>query len=136
MEIVLDKRKIGKHNNLKVVGSKKNIGRLKHDSQEEFEDPKGVIRIRKLKKDRQHNGQKKDKQRSTNHTHKTKDQETRTSLKSWGELRYSGRLGSSCFTSGTRRFTLIYKPGVNAISPSLVINQLNPKLNTHLCRGP
>ena len=30
--------------------------------QEEFEDPKGIIRIRKLKKDRQHNGQKKDRQ--------------------------------------------------------------------------
>jgi len=27
--------------------------------QEEFEDTKGVIRIRELKKDRQHNGQKK-----------------------------------------------------------------------------
>ena len=41
---------------------------------EEFEDTKGVIRIRKSKKDRQHNGQKqKDKQRSINHTHKTKD---------------------------------------------------------------
>ena len=37
--------------------------------QEEFEDTKGVIRIRKSK-DRQHNGQKKnDKQRSTKHTH-------------------------------------------------------------------
>ena len=33
---------------------------------EELEDTKGVIRFRKLKKDRQHNGQKKkDKQRST-----------------------------------------------------------------------
>jgi hypothetical protein len=33
----------------------------------EFEDTKGVIRIRKSKKNRQHNGQKKkDKQRSTN----------------------------------------------------------------------
>ena len=41
---------------------------------EEFEDTKGMIRIRKSKKDRQHNGQKqKDKQRSINHTHKTKD---------------------------------------------------------------
>ena len=40
----------------------------------EFEDTKGVIRIRKSKKDRQHNDQmKKDKQRSTNHTQKTKD---------------------------------------------------------------
>ena len=34
--------------------------------QEEFEDTKGVIRIRKSKKNRQHNGEKKqDKQRST-----------------------------------------------------------------------
>jgi hypothetical protein len=42
--------------------------------QEEFEDTKGVIRIRKSK-NRQHNGQKKkDKQRSTKHMHKTKDQ--------------------------------------------------------------
>jgi hypothetical protein len=40
---------------------------------EEFEDTKGVIRIRKLK-NRQHNGQKKkDKQRSTKHIHKAKD---------------------------------------------------------------
>jgi len=35
---------------------------------EEFEYTKGVIRIRKSEKDRQHNGQyKKDKQRSTKH---------------------------------------------------------------------
>ena len=44
---------------------------------EEFEDTKGVVRIRILKKNRRHNGQKKkgqkDKQRSTKHTHKTKD---------------------------------------------------------------
>jgi hypothetical protein len=38
-----------------------------------FEDTKGVIRIRKMKKDRQHNGQKKkDKHRSTKHTLKNK----------------------------------------------------------------
>jgi len=42
---------------------------------EEFEDTKGVIRIRKSKKNRQHNGQK-NKQRSTKHTHKTKDRVT------------------------------------------------------------
>ena len=49
---------------------------------EEFEDTKRVIRIRKSQKDRQHNGQKKkDKQLSTNHTHKTKDRVTRTPLK-------------------------------------------------------
>jgi hypothetical protein len=58
-------QKIGKSNELK-----------------EFEDTKGVIRIRISKKDRQHNGQKKnDKQRSTKHTHKTKDRITRTPLK-------------------------------------------------------
>jgi hypothetical protein len=40
-----------------------------------FEDSKGVIKIRKSSKNRQHNGQKKkDKQRSTRHTHKTKEQ--------------------------------------------------------------
>jgi len=38
-----------------------------------------VIRIRKSKKDRQHNGQK-DKQRSTKHTYKTKDRVTRIPL--------------------------------------------------------
>jgi hypothetical protein len=52
---------------------------------EEFKDTKGVIRIRKSMKDRQHNGQmKNDKQRSTKHTHKTKDQVTRTPLKTGG----------------------------------------------------
>ena len=47
---------------------------------EEFDDTKGVIRIR-ISKNRQHNGQtKKYKQRSTKHTHKTKDRVTRTPL--------------------------------------------------------
>ena len=41
-------------------------------------------------KDRQHNGQKKkDKQRSTNYTHKAKDRVTRTTLKTGDELRCS-----------------------------------------------
>jgi hypothetical protein len=49
---------------------------------EEFEDTKGVIRIRKSEKNRQHNGQKKKyKQRSTKHTHETKDRVKRTPLK-------------------------------------------------------
>ena len=44
----------------------------------DFEDTKRVIRIRKSKKDRKHNGHKnKDKQRSTKHIHKTNDQVTR-----------------------------------------------------------
>jgi len=34
---------------------------------EEFEDTKGVIRIRKSQKDRQHNGQKKKAKRTNNH---------------------------------------------------------------------
>jgi hypothetical protein len=45
----------------------------------------------------------KDKQRSTKHTYKAKDRVTRTPLKTGGELRCSGRLSSSCFTSSTRR---------------------------------
>jgi hypothetical protein len=44
---------------------------------EEFEDTKGAIRIRILRKNRQHNDQK-DKQRSTKNTYKTKDRVTRT----------------------------------------------------------
>ena len=49
----------------------------------------------------------KDKQLSTKHTHKTKDRATRTPLKSWGELRCSGRVGSSSSTSDTRRVNLV-----------------------------
>jgi len=45
--------------------------RTNNDIHEEFEDTNGVIRLRKLKKNRQHNGRKKqgqkDKQRSTKH---------------------------------------------------------------------
>ena len=47
------------------------------------------------------------KQRSTKHTYKTKDRVTRTPLKTGGELRCSGRVGSSCYTSGTRRVNLV-----------------------------
>ena len=48
-----------------------------------------------------------DKQRSTKHTHKTKDRVTRTPLKTGGELWCSGRVSSSCSTSGTRRVNLV-----------------------------
>jgi hypothetical protein len=82
--------------------------------EKEFEDSKGVIRICISKKNRQHNGkkteeqttqwikekEKKDKQRSTKHTHKTNDRVTRTPQKLGV---YSGRVSSSCPTSGTRR---------------------------------
>ena len=49
----------------------------------------------------------KDKQRSTKHTHKTKDQMTRIPLKTGGELRCFGRVSSSCSTCGTRRVNLV-----------------------------
>jgi hypothetical protein len=51
-----------------------------------------------------------DKQRSTKHTHKTKDRITRTQLKTGGELRCSERIGSSCSTSDTRRINLVTNP--------------------------
>jgi hypothetical protein len=50
----------------------------------------------------------KDKQWSTKQTHKTKDQVTRTPLKTGSELRCSGRVSSSCSTSGTRHVNLRY----------------------------
>jgi len=57
------------------------------------EDTKKATRISKSKKDRQLNGQKKkDKQRSTKHTHKTKHRVTRTPLKTEDELGCSGRV--------------------------------------------
>jgi len=66
---------------------------------------------------RQHNGQEKkvqkDKQRSTKHTHKTKDRVTRTPLIIGGELRCSGRVGSSCYASGTCRVNLVTNPVIS-----------------------
>jgi hypothetical protein len=65
-----------------------------------LEDTTGVIRIRKSKKDWQHNGQKKkDKGQEAiyktyiTYTHKTKDWETWTPLTTEGELRCTGRVG-------------------------------------------
>jgi hypothetical protein len=77
---------------------------------EEFEDTKRVIRIR-ISKNKQHNGQKKKyKKRSTKQSHKTKDRETRTPLKTGGELRCSVRVNSSCSTSCTRSVDLVTNP--------------------------
>jgi hypothetical protein len=79
--------------------------------QEELEDAKGVIRICKSKKDRQHNGQKIKDIRTNNDlqniTQKTKDRATWTSLKPGSELRCSRRVDSSCSTSDTCRVTLV-----------------------------
>ena len=55
----------------------------------------------------------KDKQWSTKHTYKTKDRVTRTPLKPGGELRCSGRVSSSCSTSGTRRVNLVTNPVIS-----------------------
>jgi hypothetical protein len=57
--------------------------------EEEFEDTKGVIRIRISKKNRQHNGQKKKYKRTNNdlqniHVYKTKDRVTRNPTKNRG----------------------------------------------------
>jgi len=69
---------------------------------EKVEDTKEVIRIRKLKKNTQYNGQKKKGKRTNkdlqNITQKTIDRVTRTPLKTRVELRCSGRIRSSCST--------------------------------------
>ena len=64
---------------------------------EEFEDTKGAIRFRTSKKNRQRNGRK--------HTHKTRDRVTRIG----GELKCSGRVISSCSTSGIHRVNPVRK---------------------------
>jgi hypothetical protein len=59
---------------------------------------KGVIRISKSKKDREHNGQKKKDKRTNNDlqniAHKTKDRVTRTTLKNEEELCYDDNLNT------------------------------------------
>ena len=78
-----------------------------------FDDTKGIIKICKSKKDRQHNGQKKKNRQHNGQkkndkrisnglqdiTQKTKDRATRTLL-------------SSCSTCGTRRGTLVTNPTI------------------------
>jgi hypothetical protein len=54
-----------------------------------------------------------DKQWSTKHTYKTKDRVTRTPLKTGDELRCSGRVSSSCSTSGTCRVNLVTNPVIS-----------------------
>ena len=78
---------------------------------EKFEDTKGVIRIRKLKKSRQCNGQrKKDKQWITQIT---KNWVKRTQLETGGELMWSGRVRSSCSINGTRGLYQFYEWKLN-----------------------
>ena len=56
----------------------------------------------------------KDNQRcTTTHTYKTKDGETRTPLKTGGEIGFSGRVSSSWATSGTCRVNLVTNLKIN-----------------------
>ena len=48
--------------------------------------------------------------KSTKYTHKTKDQVTRTPLKTGGEHKCSERVSCSCSTSDTRRVNLVTNP--------------------------
>ena len=70
---------------------------------EEFEDTKGILGTTQWPKE----NVQKDKQRSTKHTHKTKDRVTRTPLKTGVELGCFRRVSSSFSTSGTCRVNLI-----------------------------
>ena len=51
--------------------------------------------------------------KSTKQTYKTKDRVTRTRLKTGDEFRCSGRVSSSCSTSGTRRVNLVTNPVIS-----------------------
>jgi len=68
-------------------------------------DKKKYVNIRRTKE--------KEKQRSTKHTHKTKDWVTRTPLKSGVEIRCSGMVRSSCTTSGTRHVNFVTNPVIS-----------------------
>jgi hypothetical protein len=79
-------------------------------SSEEFEDTKGAISIRISKKNRQRKGQKKKVKLTNNdllYIHKTKDRVTPVPLKTGSVHRCSGRISSSCSTSGTSRVNLV-----------------------------
>jgi hypothetical protein len=61
---------------------------------------------------KQRNGQtKKDKQRSTKHTHKSKDRVTRIPVKTGSEHRCSGRVSSSCSTIINRKVFTVFHLG-------------------------
>jgi hypothetical protein len=64
----------------------------------------------------------KDKHRSTKPTH---DRVTRIPLKAGGELRYSGRVSSSCSTSGTRRVNLVINPVISHIFKLFNVDYIN-----------
>jgi hypothetical protein len=75
----------------------------------EFEDTKKGNQNPYIEEEHKEKVQK-DKQRSTKHTRKTKDRVPRTPLKTGGQLRWSGRVKSSCSTSDTCRVNLVTNP--------------------------
>jgi len=78
---------------------------------------KGVIRIRKStrKTDKTMAKRQKDKRNYLQNTaYKTNDRATRTPLKTGDELMCSGRVSSSCSTSGTGRVTLATNPVISS----------------------
>jgi hypothetical protein len=60
--------------------------------------------------------------RSKKHSYKARDRVTRTPLKTGGELRCSGRVSSSCSTSGTRRVNLVNPNPMSSIE--LILERL------------
>jgi predicted phage tail protein len=76
------------------------------------------MRSCKSRKDTQHNDQKKRENKRTNYnlqntTQKTKNQAHRIPIITGGERMCSGRVGSSCSTSGNRRVNLVTNPGIS-----------------------
>ena len=53
------------------------------------------------------------KQRSTKHTHKTKDRVTRATPKTGGELKCSGKISSFCSISDTHRINIFTNPVIS-----------------------
>ena len=103
-------------NNCEIVESVVKFASKTLHRQEEFEDIKAVIRIRKSKKNRQHNGKKKKHNGTTTiykTYNKTKDRVTRTQLKIGSKRRCPGRLRSSSFTNDTRRVDLVTNPVIS-----------------------
>ena len=78
----------------------------------------------------------KDKQRSTKHTHKTKDRVTGTPLKTGGEIKCSGRVSSSCSISDTRRVNLATNPVIFIIKFKVLLEVPNAIGDAYDCGYP
>ena len=95
---------------------------------QEFQDTKGVFRIRKSKKDNQHNGLKKKNKRTNNDL-----QNIHIKLKTGVELRCSGRVRSSCSTSCTRHVNLVTN-SVISLKRLIILTEQKEQLNIEKIR--